>query len=276
MFLVPLLAIAAEPLTEDVRERAEEAVRQATLWGQLDEEVDAWKPPTEEADGATDTASMEEHDVRRALAQHSMEQTSTTGGKRAEKRKRLPADIPLKDKKREELWAEINDISVELPSSHHEVIRKHSVMEWAVMIELDLRKKSMESTLEELRMLLITSYGVNIEARRHQGQGKQGKRGRNSKARIWAAVQEAARAYRRVRKLAVLLGMPENDHVFLPLTNNDVRPFTVMTADQKLGDSRKLPSWIWENINFVDKQNDEKIRGYCVEGKIDMRSHDYL
>ncbi len=61
-------------------------------------------------------------------------------------------------------------------------------------------------------------------------------------------------------------GMDENDETFLPLRREDVKAFAMFTGEEQLGDSKKMPSWIWEKINFLSAQGDGKVREYCIEG----------
>ncbi len=130
-------------------------------------------------------------------------------------------------------------------------------MKAAVEIERRLREIEAQDSLDDLRTQLITSYGLQAKKKDVRGQ-RRTTRAYGAIQRKWKSIQAAAAAYRRTRTALLALGMSESDPRFRILKKEDVKAFTVFSADQQLGDSKKCvkPSWIWEDLSFVDAQGD--------------------
>lgn len=298
MFLAPMVDEAASALSEEERGVAAEALETEVAFAEMDEEVAEWMPieENEERSGKRQRGeageAVEVEGKGKTVAKKTARGTTAKQGRRkiglmpAEgtatstptmlsqysgvKRTREEADRASglgKSKKRySEEWHAINDIKIELPSSYHESIREHKAVEGAVKIENSLRRLQAADALDSLRMLLITSYGLNADRRKLAGQ-KHMTRALNALKRAWMQIRVKAGQYRRVRQILVKLGMAEDDNTLRPLRREDVKAFIVISGEEHLGDSKKMPSWIWENINFLDKGGEGKVQEYCIEGE---------
>lgn len=290
IYLVPLVDQAVGALSEDERVAAASELAMWTVSAEVDEEVSGWMPPGDEdetpaakrqrgAEGAGDsgkTKAKPKPRPRRKTKTGKM--TANVGSKftptllsqyvpaaseSARQKRKRTGESKISHSKE---WEEINSVQIELPSSLSKTIRDHAGMKAATEVEFSLRKLQAEDALDELRTLLITSYGLNSDRRRLAGQ-KATTRALNALKRKWMQIRVAAGKYRRVRTIMLALGMDEKDGTFLPLRREDVKAFAMFTGEEQLGDSKKMPSWIWEKINFLSAQGEGKVREYCIEGK---------
>lgn len=296
IYLVPLVDQAAGALSEDDRVTAASELAMWTASAEVDEEVSGWMPPGDEDEPPAAKRSRATEGSGDSGGTTQAKPKPKPGPKRKTKKDKMTVNVGSKftptllsqyvtaagesgdgrqKRKRTEQskvshskeWNEINSVQIELPSSLPKTIRDHAGMKAATEVENSLRKLQAEDALDELRTLLITSYGLNSDRRRLAGQ-KATTRALNALKRKWMQIRVAAGKYRRVRTIMVALGMNEDDETFMPLRREDVKAFAMFTGEEQLGDSKKMPSWIWEKINFLGAQGEGKVREYCIEGTL--------
>ncbi|KAF7796946.1 hypothetical protein EIP86_008132 [Pleurotus ostreatoroseus] len=282
VYLSPLVDQAAETLSEAERSAAAAELADWGVSGQVDEEVSVWLPDGEEYDTralkrrrvtpesedeakGTNTKRRRKAKVTTSIGTKftmtMLSSYSKTAGGSGAKRKRSGDSGKVRHNK---AWKDVNSVQIELPSSHHALVREHEALKGAIEVEKQLRKLQAQDALDDLRTLLITSYGLNADRKRLTGQ-KMTTRATHALKRKWMQIRVAAGKYRRVRIILVKLGMPEDDKEFLPLRREDVKAYIVLAGGEQLGDSTKLPSWIWEKLSYLRKQGNGKIQDYCVE-----------
>ncbi len=170
------------------------------------------------------------------------------------------------EKARPAMASELLAMRIDLPSSLHPIIRKHPAMKAAVDMEMGLREHQATDALDDLRTQLITSAGMRQKKQEVSGQIRT-TRAAGAIIRKNKAVQAAAASYRRARSALLALGMSNEDEEFRELKKEDVKAFTVLAEEQMLGDSKKFPSWIWENLEFIDARGEGTVKQYFEEGK---------
>ena len=199
-----------------------------------------------------------------------------TGNKR--KRGEGSAKPPKKSRKEpSKTWTRANAISVVLPSSCvgcalgemcaarkvgpgrgvrcKGCVLDQACLKAAVDVEVGLRKGQANDALDDLRTHLITNEVVNASIKKRSKRANEGK-GMTTRymgtiisknENILLAAAEYRRAYRALRALKAPLG---DD--FKPLPAQAVRPFVMSGEEQRLGGSKAQPSWIWQNLSFLD------------------------
>ncbi|OCH83779.1 hypothetical protein OBBRIDRAFT_815708 [Obba rivulosa] len=162
-----------------------------------------------------------------------------------------------KSTKEHGLGAEVTTSRVELPSKYAAPILRHSTLKAAVDVERQLCESQAGNMLRELRTELILKYSL-LKAKA-QGSGVTAHTRTNVRIhRKQKTIDRAAWRYRHARRALLALGMDANDRRFHELMDEDKRAFVMDTNDERLGDSRKAPSWIWEDITFVETDETEK------------------
>ncbi|THG92529.1 hypothetical protein EW026_g8398, partial [Hermanssonia centrifuga] len=234
------------PLVEDATGNLDAATQNAAL----ELIVDARRSEDEDDDWMTGEASKV-----------SVKSSDVVIGSKRKREEMASQDDLQPPRHRSPIWHEINDIRIDLPSSHHKSIRTHEALVEAVTVEKRLQEGQATELLDNLRSHLITSYGLVKKRLDVKGQGLS-TRAQAHANRKYKAIRLAATAYRCTRAALLKLGMPEDHVSFKALQREDVRAFTVMTAEQELGDSKKAPSWIWENLEFVNTQGEGKVKEY--------------
>ena len=160
----------------------------------------------------------------------------------------------------------LHSIPVELPSTYTAEIRSHPAMASAVSIERKLREGQANNALNELRAHLTALY--SLEDLQKQGSGQaHGKRVRAMAATEVTIGHHARDEYRRVRNILLKLGMPESDETYRALTDSDARPFIVFSHQHQRGDSKRPPSWIWNDFSFLTNQQDAEVKDYMWQSK---------
>ncbi|TFK78476.1 hypothetical protein K466DRAFT_449828, partial [Polyporus arcularius HHB13444] len=145
---------------------------------------------------------------------------------------------------------QLDAMSLALPSAYDPRIIQHPAMTTAVQYERMIREGCANDALDDLR-LHLTTYAC-LEDRRKQGSGvlhntPMDKRMQKKKAAIAAAKSR----YRQIRAILLRLGMGEDDVKYKPLLDTDCKPFVLVIEEQRLGDSRRKPCWIWSDFSFV-------------------------
>ena len=185
-------------------------------------------------------------------------------------------EVPQENKKRKSLSraqqalqamaAELQEAAVLLPSAYHKVIRAHVGMKIAVDTEKKLREGLATEGLDRLR-LHLTTYKV-LQLRKSQVSGVINNTDvdrRIGEKRI--ATDRAKYQYRKNRYLLRVLGMAENHAKFKPLLDTDCYAFVITAAESRLGDSHRLPSWIWGDFGYVVKVKDGDIRNFLDDSE---------
>lgn len=142
----------------------------------------------------------------------------------------------------------------------------------AVEIEIALRVGQANDALNTLRTQLITSYTFrNRVAKRDKRVAEGHVMATRSKSGIYSkeqSVRNAANEYRRAYQTLITLGYDDGKHRLRPLEDKDVRPFDVSMDNDELGQSKRRPSWIWEELEFMDTSKvSENFESYAEEGK---------
>ncbi|KAI0659679.1 hypothetical protein C8Q70DRAFT_1054022 [Cubamyces menziesii] len=155
----------------------------------------------------------------------------------------------------------LHAIHVELPSYYVASVRTHAKMAEPVSIERKLREGQAKDALDELRTHLTALY--SLEDLRGQGTGQaHGQRVKALAATEVAIGHQARDEYRRVRKVLITLGMPEDDKTFRVLTDEDAKPFIIFSHQHRRGDSKRTGSWLWEDFSFADNQGDNEVKEF--------------
>lgn len=198
----------------------------------------------------------------------------------SQKRKRGEGPFKVQKKARREptvMWVRADAISVVLPSSCvgcvlgarcaarkldsgrgvrcQGCVQDQACLRTAVEVEVGLRKGQANDALDDLRTHLITNEVVNANIKKRSKRAKEGKAMTTRHVHTIIAKSEnilvAAGEYRRAYRALVALKAPLGDE-FKPLPPQAVRPFVTSGEDQRLGDSKAQPSWIWQNLRFLD------------------------
>ena len=194
-------------------------------------------------------------------------------GKTLGKRKRAAQDV-APQRKRSPLYEATLGIDIVLPSSCERGVWKHDGMQELREIEVKLRAGQANDALNLLRTELITSYAFTQERRTLTGRGQE-LRSMTQALKKLQGVRRAAAAYRRAYSALSNLGWielpgnapdPGEEPEYRELNWSDVVPLVIEVEAQKLGDSKKGPSWIWYNLKFIDN-NDMDFRAVCIDGE---------
>lgn len=158
----------------------------------------------------------------------------------------------------------LHETTVTVPSDYHSAVRNHKAMATPTQIERQLREGYATEALDELRLHLTTH--ATIAQRRKNGSGIIHKTAVDRRLRTKKeAINGAKHRYREHRALLRLLGMSEDDRTFRPLGDEDCKALIVVTEEERLGDSRRRPSWIWGTLSFVDMVKDGDLQAFLRE-----------
>ncbi|KAI0372513.1 hypothetical protein BV20DRAFT_1034578 [Pilatotrama ljubarskyi] len=150
-----------------------------------------------------------------------------------------------------------------LPSDLHSAIWTHAAMADLVKIESGLREGQANEALDALRLHLTTHLSLNV--RRTQGWGvihnTEVDRCLLAKRE---AINEVKEAYRTARHKLLVLAMGKEDDNFPVLEDNDCRPFTIISEEQRLGNSYRDQSWIWGDFSFAHRLADGDIKKFII------------
>ncbi|KAI0050260.1 hypothetical protein FA95DRAFT_1454082, partial [Auriscalpium vulgare] len=158
-----------------------------------------------------------------------------------------------------EMLGNVRDRRVLLPSCFNKEVIEHASMTEAADIERGLREGQCNDALDALdglRVGLISSYSFTLykkESKHTQGMATRTKTMDNRKR---DTIDQDTTTYRRARQARIALGMSETDEDCPRLKKEDIKSFTVYTADAKLGESRRQTSWIWSKFeNLLTSKN---------------------
>ena len=161
---------------------------------------------------------------------------------------------------------ELGDAGILLPSAYDKAVREHVGMKIAVETERRLREGLAAEALDKLR-LHLTTYQVLTYRRRNVS----GVINNNEVDRHLAdkrlATDRAKYAYRKQRHMLRVLGIAEDDPKFKDLCDEDCYTFAITAAEHRLGDSHRLPSWVWGDFSYVATMKDGDIRNFLDDSK---------
>lgn len=79
------------------------------------------------------------------------------------------------------------------------------------------------------------------------------------------SINDTKQRYRAQHEIFLQPGMDLEDATFQPLEDEDCRAYILLTAEETLGDSEKVASWIWGDVSFVTKVQDMDVKQYMLE-----------
>ncbi|TFK85198.1 hypothetical protein K466DRAFT_495221, partial [Polyporus arcularius HHB13444] len=155
-------------------------------------------------------------------------------------------------------------MSLALPSDYDDKIIQHAAMATATKYERMIREGCANEALDDLRLHLTTF--ATMEDRRKRGSGVRFNTPMDKRMTKKKMVIAAAKVrYRQIRNTLLVLGMPEDDPNFKPLLDTDCKPFVLVIEEQRLGDSRRKPCWIWSDFSFVLKEDDQGVKEFLMD-----------
>lgn len=169
------------------------------------------------------------------------------------------------------LYLRMQAVSIILPSRCVRQARAQDCLKSAVLVETSLRQGQARDALDDLRTQLITSQVVNETIQKRSKRAMEGK-ARSTRYVTTIIVKHsnvlsAAAEYRRAYAALLALGAPPSDE-FKPLAHSDVKAFVTSTQHQKLGQSSQQPSWIWQNLRFLEVEEvNENFSSYTEAGQ---------
>ncbi|OBZ77878.1 hypothetical protein A0H81_01585 [Grifola frondosa] len=163
-------------------------------------------------------------------------------------------------------WGEVNNLTIDLPSTYPAILLAQPSLRAATALEMKFRKQEADDALDDTRTHLITAFSFKHQRCHVSGQ-IQNTRAIRKIRRKQQAVGRAADTYRRARRAMIALGLPEDDGRYRALKTTDVVPFVMYTEEEQLGDSRKVPSWIWGDFSFVENQSEGAIKNFLADGE---------
>lgn len=164
------------------------------------------------------------------------------------------------------LMDKLERIRVDLPSMYHAKVRGQGDFISAVEVERKLREGQANDALKTLRTHLTALY--SLQDLRQQGSGQNhGNRVKGMAATEISIGRRAKEEYRRIRRILLVLGMPEDDSTYQELTDEDAKPFVVTPEQHRRGQSRKQMSWLWEDMSYVLEQPDEEIKEFMLDSE---------
>ncbi|OBZ69168.1 hypothetical protein A0H81_10697 [Grifola frondosa] len=178
--------------------------------------------------------------------------TSVSQATVAPKKRKATAMAGRARQAKAEGWDKINVINIELPSAYSSLVLAHPSMRVLVDLERQVRQGQANDALADTRTHLITAFSFRYQ--RHNVSGQiQNTRAMRKIQRKQQVVGRAADTYRRARRALIALGMQVDDACYRVLKTTDVILFAMYTEEEQLGDSRKTPSWIWEDFTFMGR-----------------------
>ncbi|KAM5534229.1 hypothetical protein V8D89_012136 [Ganoderma adspersum] len=167
------------------------------------------------------------------------------------------------------LLARLEETRLPLPSDYHRDIRMHPAMQQAIEYERSLHEGYATEVLDDLRMHLTTHATMKDRHAQVSGVRQNVKWDRRLAAKK-TAINQAKERYRSARRMLLLLGMAEDNAKFKCLREVDCKAFTILDVERKLGDSKKLPSWIWGDFSFINQADADGIAKFLLGS---LRAH---
>lgn len=287
IYLKPWVSQSIADLGEDVSEEysalgGEPIDINGTEWG---EPLDIYEDAEDEDEDADETTSSPESKGKRK-ARSEPQGDDTEKHKKSRKRRTKastrpsaePSDIPDDDD--DNLLERVQRVKIALPSTFKKTVREHSSLAVALRIEHRMWERFAIHNLDEVRAHLITAFGAAAVKKMVSNQTLS-TRAHNAIKHKWKLVYTAANIYRQSRKKLLILGLADNDPHLRELRRTDLRAFTAFTAeeDMVLRDKQKkkgsdkergrnrMPSWIWEKWDFIQKGSSPELKEFFLEGE---------
>ncbi|TBU25756.1 hypothetical protein BD311DRAFT_780148 [Dichomitus squalens] len=156
------------------------------------------------------------------------------------------------------LWSEVFDSVVPLPSAYTIDVLVQPSMNEALTLERNLRFVAADHALEDLRTALIGVGYLQLDKRTKQRKTHTTR----AQAKIQTVQREADKAanqYRRHRLALLALGMDGSDPRYKILTSKQVVPFSMESDRSTVGQSSVATSWIWENFVFTATEDARRV-----------------
>ncbi|KAI0741135.1 hypothetical protein C8Q76DRAFT_608959 [Earliella scabrosa] len=170
-----------------------------------------------------------------------------------------PLRVPTSPKK--PMWHEIYAIQILLPSAFDARILHKDVVKPIAAWEKRVREGRANDALNELRTNIITSEMLKLKKMDSTGKAASTRMGKKIQ-RKHGEVESAAEDYRRTWTALLALGVSEDDPLFRPLRKQDVVKFPMTSNRDNIGNSRKAVSWIWEDMSFGEREDDEQYKDF--------------
>ena len=164
---------------------------------------------------------------------------------------------------------ELGESGILLPSAYDKAVREHVGMKMAVETERRLREGLAAEALDKLRLHLTTFQALTYRRRNVSGVINNTEVDRRL-ADKRLATDRAKYAYRKQRHMLRVLGMLEEDPKFKVLRDDDCYAFAITAAEHRLGDSHRLPSWVWGDFSYVAKVKDGDIRNFLDDSRLNI------
>ncbi|OBZ68116.1 hypothetical protein A0H81_12011 [Grifola frondosa] len=171
--------------------------------------------------------------------------TSASQATVAPKKRKATATAGRARQAKAEGWDEINAINIELPSAYSPLVLAHPSMRALVDLERQVRQGQANDALADTRTHLITAFSFRYQRRNVSGQIQ------NTRAMRKIQRKQQATCVDRLRQV--------DDACYRVLKTTDVVPFAMYTEEEQLGDSRKTPSWIWEDFTALQSRWHEEV-----------------
>ncbi len=227
---------------------------------QASEPVDTVTPEDEE-----DSYTPEKEDYE-DIGEDFFAAARITGRSRV-KRSRAEADDDVSRGKHSDHWHEVNHVSIRLVSSIPTSLQEHPLVANAATIERELRRGQANDALKELRTHLVTSYGMQIKKKKNVTGQRMQTRALASLRTKQEAINTSARNYRKARAALIALGLSPSDHTYKPLARSDIKAYKQLTQDDLRGTGGETTSWIWDNLEFVDLNDQADYNEYIADSK---------
>ncbi|KAI0649157.1 hypothetical protein C8Q79DRAFT_999013 [Trametes meyenii] len=181
------------------------------------------------------------------------------------KAKRRKESVPSEDDETISLWLDvINKMDFPLPSDYHSAVRRHPAMTELVRIERSMHEGQANEALDLLRLHLSTY--LSLKVRRERANNATDTRKADGRLQEQKKVTDDAKeCYRATRQLLLVLGMEADDPKYQVLRDEDCKPFVLFIGEQQLGDSYRLPTWIWGNFDFVERVSVEELKKFVKD-----------
>ncbi|PCH34432.1 hypothetical protein WOLCODRAFT_148485 [Wolfiporia cocos MD-104 SS10] len=158
----------------------------------------------------------------------------------------------------------LTSLSIDLPSSYDAALLAHLEFSKMAAVERSLREGQANDTLDQLRTHLITKYAYRKGKEKVSGQKANMQANRNIRCQT-ELINKAAQEYRRARGAILKLGLPDKDSSYRELHAGDLSLFAMQSDDMHLGDSRRSPSWLWEDVSFAAELGESAWKDYMEE-----------
>ena len=164
-----------------------------------------------------------------------------------------------------ELWREVNDINIPLPSAFDPRVLSQPLSKELVELELAVRKIQANDALENLRTYIIASEKLKID--KFDAACKAVRTRMTTKIRTnYSQISSSANDYCRARLALIALGLDEKEPLFRPLCKSDCKAFIMANDRAAVGQSKQHVSWIWDEFKVGERPDDGKFKEFYDDG----------